>query len=70
MSTPSIPLQNSEISTVHEPRPTERFFNSVIKKVEEAVVRTSTRIETKDLILMITKMRHEAEKTAIILGTK
>jgi len=50
-----------------EPRPTEKFFSSVIKKVEEAVIRTGTRAETKELILMITEMRYQAERTAIIL---
>ncbi|MDD2745751.1 MAG: hypothetical protein PHU93_04395 [Candidatus Gracilibacteria bacterium] len=70
MNTNSTSLQNSEIYTIHEPRPTERFFNSVIKKVEEAAIRTGTRTETKELILMITEMRYRAERTAIILGTK
>lgn len=63
-------LQIPNALDLHEPKPTERFFSSVKKKVEEATIRTGTRTESKELIRMITDMQYQAERTAIILGTK
>lgn len=54
----------------HEPKPTERFFSNVMKKVEEATIRTGMRKDTKELRHMIAEMQFQAERTAIILGTK
>lgn len=64
------PIPDPTILNFQESKPTERFFNSVLKKVEESAIRTGTRTESKELIRMIMDMQYQADRTAIILGTK
>lgn len=51
-------------------KPTERFFKSVLERVEVAKIRTGTRIDTKELRRMIIEMEYKMNRTEIILGTK
>jgi hypothetical protein len=67
MSVTDISLQNPNTFNSNESKPTELFFDSVLKKVEEASIRTGTRKEAKELIQMIAEMRYNTERTAIIL---
>ena len=65
-----LPITESPTSDISEQKSTERFFESVLKTVEEAAIRTGTRRESKELIRIIMDMQYQASRTEIILWTK
>jgi hypothetical protein len=62
-----LPITESPTPDFPEQKPTERFFEDVLKKVEEASIRTGTRKESKELIRIIMDMQYQASRTEIIL---
>jgi sulfopyruvate decarboxylase TPP-binding subunit len=62
-----LPITESPTPDVPEQKPTERFFEDVLKKVEETAIRTGTRKESKELIRIIMDMQYQASRTEIIL---
>ena len=62
-----LPITESPTSDISEQKSTERFFESVLKTVEEAAIRTGTRRESKELIRIIMDMQYQASRTEIIL---
>lgn len=69
MTDTSIPLQNQVPHHFNESEGNLKFFDGVLKKVEEAKIHSRTMLETKELMEMIINMRKQMERNEIILGS-
>jgi hypothetical protein len=70
MTDTRISLQNQSPGQFRESEGTLRFFDSVLKKVEDAKIHSRTMLETNELKMMIMEMRMKMDRNEIILGTK